>query len=73
MRRPWRTPTRAVMLHHVNEGLHQLEAEAQTVSDEATVPKTLAKQIAARLKKKPTLAWDEVVADIAEDHAELEP
>jgi hypothetical protein len=58
---------RAVMLHLVNEGLDELEADAREVSDKVKVPKTLATQIAARLKKNPALAWDAAVAAIAEE------
>jgi DNA topoisomerase VI subunit B len=56
---------RAVMLHHINAGLEQLEAEARTVSDGATIPRGLATRIRARLKQQPARAWDAVLADIA--------
>jgi hypothetical protein len=58
---------RAVMLHHVNQGLEELEADAREVSDKVRVPKTLATQIGTRLKKNPALAWDAALAAIAED------
>jgi hypothetical protein len=64
---------RAVMLHHINEGLDDLETKARKISDEGTIPKTLVKQIAARLKKNPATPWDTALADIAaEDQADDE-
>ena len=57
---------RAVMLHQINVGLEELEEEARKKADAVKIPRTLEKQIAARLKKDPTLAWDMAVADITE-------
>ena len=58
---------RAVMLHHVNQGIEEIEAEAIEKLRKVKIPKTLATQIATRLEKHPALAWDAVVAAIAED------
>jgi hypothetical protein len=60
---------RAVMLHHVNHGIHTLEAEGRQIADETPIPKTLAKRTAALLKQNPTMAWDRAVADIAADES----
>ena len=54
------------MLHQINVGLEELEEEARKKADAVKIPRTLEKQIAARLKKDPTLAWDMAVADITE-------
>jgi hypothetical protein len=61
---------RAVMLHHVNEELEALEADARKLANTTKIPKTLANQVAARLKKDPALAWDAAVAAIAEEQQE---
>jgi hypothetical protein len=61
---------RALLTHQVNKGLVNLHAEARTLADSATIPTTLANQIAARLKDSPAIAWDAAVADIAEEHDE---
>ena len=55
----------AMMLHRINDGLADLVKDARKVSDKATIPTTLARQIKARLAKAPVLAWDDAVADIA--------
>jgi hypothetical protein len=58
---------RAVMLNDMNNGLADLEKAARKVSDEAAIPKARAKQIKARLAKAPALAWDDAVAELAEE------
>ena len=52
----------AVLVHEINEKIDQAVEDA---SDE-DVPKTLARQVKARLKKDPTLAWDEALTEIVE-------
>jgi hypothetical protein len=51
----------------MNNGLADLEKAARKVSDEAAIPKARAKQIKARLAKAPALAWDDAVAELAEE------
>ena len=53
---------RAVLVNEINEKIDQAVEDA---SDE-DVPKTLARQVKARLKKDPTLAWDQAVTQIVE-------
>ncbi len=56
---------RAVHVHEVNKALARTHKSAIKASEQARVPKTLAKQVGALLKAKPALSWDAAVAGIA--------
>lgn len=58
---------RAVMRQHVNEGLEDLEAKAREVADAVPIPKALAREVKLCLRNKPTLAWDDAVAELADE------
>ncbi len=56
---------RGVLIHRINSGLKALEREARKASQNAQVPKGLAKKVAAFLSKHPAMAWDDAVAQVA--------
>jgi hypothetical protein len=57
---------RAIFIHTINEKLDEFHEEAHAAAETATVPDVLRAAIEARLKEDPTLAWDQVVAELAE-------
>jgi len=63
---------RAVRVHAVNSQIEAAQDTAEAPPRPPRFPTNLATQVKARLKKQPTLAWDDVVAAIAAEDDERE-
>jgi hypothetical protein len=59
---------RALTVQTLNRTIEDARAEAEEAAAQATVPKTLQRQVRRLLKTHPAKAWDAAVADIAEQY-----
>lgn len=57
---------RAVKVAVINQAIEDVMDDAEGAAENHPVPKTLVRQIRKQLKEKPDLAWDAVVAEVAE-------
>ena len=60
---------RAVYIGAMNEAIEEANDDAKDAADDVRVPKRLAREVRAMLKREPALSWDAAVARIAERKA----